>query len=401
MLKRWQISVIEKLDGWEDFVDAESSASKNKRLLLKMARDREPRPSFRNSLGGALSRYTLKCHACYDVDFDTQIRAIAPYWFSRYYMPFGEAKSFVHAIGLKTCNEWREYCKSKQIPSKIPTNPNRIYTEWMGWGDWLGTNAVAAQNMQYKSFEDARAFVRQLGLKGTEEWKIYARSGTKPNDIPKIPYCVYADEWESWSDWLGLNRAVKGKCLSFDTARAYVRSLKLKNVDEWKSWCKSENKPLGIPNCPEKVYKGKGWAGIKDWLGTVKSPKVKKEKIVFLSFGEAKLFVKSLGLTGESQWREYCKNGKPTNIPSAPSVVYKDEWVSWGDWLGTGKIRNADKEFLEYHAARKIIVGLGLRNQKQWFEYRTSGNKPDNIPSNPEKYYPEWSGLADWIGGTC
>jgi hypothetical protein len=45
--------------------------------------------------------------------------------------------------------------------------------EWKGCGDWLGTGTVAYANKEYKSFEDARAFVHKLQLKSSEEWIEY------------------------------------------------------------------------------------------------------------------------------------------------------------------------------------------------------------------------------------
>ena len=36
---------------------------------------------------------------------------------------------------------------------------------WAGIGDWLGTGRIANQNMIYLPFEEARAFVHSLGLR--------------------------------------------------------------------------------------------------------------------------------------------------------------------------------------------------------------------------------------------
>ena len=53
----------------------------------------------------------------------------------------------------------------------------------------------------------------------------------------------------------------------FDAARAYVRSLHLTGSKAWEEWCTSGAKPNDIPFSPQRTYKGKGWAGIGDWLG--------------------------------------------------------------------------------------------------------------------------------------
>ena len=92
-------------------------------------------------------------------------------------------------LGLKSSNEWRDYCKSGKKPAEIPANPDRSYAEdgWAGWGDWLGTGTVATHQRQYRPFEEARAFVRSRGLKTQAGWREFYKSGKKPMDIPANP----------------------------------------------------------------------------------------------------------------------------------------------------------------------------------------------------------------------
>jgi hypothetical protein len=64
---------------------------------------------------------------------------------------------------------------------------------------------------QYQPFENARAFVRRLGLKSEEEWRAYKKSGNKPADIPAKPDHVYSKQdlqpgWSGWRDWLGTEK---------------------------------------------------------------------------------------------------------------------------------------------------------------------------------------------------
>ena len=42
---------------------------------------------------------------------------------------------------------------------------------------------------------------------------------------------------------------------------------------------------------------------------------------------------------------------------------------------------------LKENDARKFVRSLGIKNQKEWRDYCNSGNKPDNIPTNPWEYY--------------
>jgi hypothetical protein len=56
------------------------------------------------------------------------------------YRPFREAREFVHKLGLRSVEEWKEYCKSGKKPDDIPVGANERYKkEWKGWGEWLGT----------------------------------------------------------------------------------------------------------------------------------------------------------------------------------------------------------------------------------------------------------------------
>lgn len=55
-----------------------------------------------------------------------------------------------------------------------------------------------------------------------------------------------------------------------------------------------------------------------------------------MSYEDARVFVHSLELESENQWREFKRLGvKPENIPSKPEKVYKDKgWIGFRDWLG-------------------------------------------------------------------
>jgi hypothetical protein len=185
---------------------------------------------------------------------------------------------------------------------------------------------------------------------------------------------------------------MKKEYLSFEEARNFVRSLNLKSQSEWFEYCKSDNKPDNIPSNPNRTYIG--WVNWGDWLGTFTIAPQNKD---FLPFEEARIFARNLNLKTWDEWQKYCKSGiKPENIPSNP-YIYK-EWISWGDWLGTFNTRK--KEFLSFKKAKKIVIKLNLNSQKEWKKYCKSGNKSENIPSNPYKIYKDmgWINWGDWLG---
>ena len=242
---------------------------------------------------------------------------------------------------------------------------------------------------KFRSFTDVRKFVLTLNLKSNPEWRKYCQSGNKPNNIPTNPEKIYKKEWKNWGYFLGTGTiAPKDKQFrSFKDARKFVQKLKLKNYKEWQEYCQSGNKPNNIPKTPHSTYK-KEWKGSGDWVGTgTIAPKDRQ----FRSFEEARKFVQKLNLKSNTEWKKYYKSGnKPDDIPSAPERTYKKEWKGLGDWLGTGTIAPQNRKFRSYEEAKKFLHKLGLKGTKDWEEYCKSGNKPNDIPSNPWIVYKEW-----------
>jgi superfamily II DNA or RNA helicase len=176
-------------------------------------------------------------------------------------------------------------------------------------------------------FAEARACVRSAGLKSRAQWHEWQKA---QRHIPSTPRGVYKAEWVSWGDWLGTGRTRIKKFRPFKKARAYVRSIRLKDAEEWRKWSKAE-RPTDIPSAPHTVYKGE-WESWGDWLGTGNTS-VKK----FLPFRKARAYVRSIKLSCQKEWREWAKTCRPDNIPSNAQRMYKDEWVNWADWLGKAK----------------------------------------------------------------
>jgi hypothetical protein len=207
-------------------------------------------------------------------------------------------------------------------------------------GDWLGTGTIASQLRKYRPFDEARAFVHALGLKGITEWLDYCKSGKKPADIPTDPRQTYRSSWAGYGDWLGTGRIPNQlrQYRPFKEARAFVHALGLKNGAEWREYSKSGKRPVYIPSAPHVVYAATGWAGLGDWLGTGTVANSLRE---FRSFEEARAFVHRLRLKSDAEWRAYCKSGnKPEDIPNSPGWVYAQTgWAGTRDWLGKNKAR--------------------------------------------------------------
>src|SRR5687767_8980826 len=165
----------------------------------------------------------------------------------------------------------------------------------------------------WRPFKEARSFAHNLKYKNKTQWAIWAKSHVRPDDIPATPNEVYINKgWNGWGDWLG-TRNRRGGFRAFQEARIFVHNLRLGNVDGWTKWAKSDSRPDDIPVDPSKVYKNKGWAGWRDWLGE-KSP---RKIIEFRPFLEARKFARALGFKNGNEWKQWSKtSNRPKDIPS-------------------------------------------------------------------------------------
>ena len=78
---------------------------------------------------------------------------------------------------------------------------------WKDWSDWLGAGNIATKNKTFLPFEEARDFVHKLNLKSSIYWIEYRKSDKKPNNIPSNPNVVYKNNgWKGMPDFLGYEK---------------------------------------------------------------------------------------------------------------------------------------------------------------------------------------------------
>ena len=51
-------------------------------------------------------------------------------------------------------------------------------------------------------------------------------------------------------------------------------------------------------------------------------------------------------------------DARPSDIPAYPDEVYKDEWTSWGDFLGTGVISVLHRTYTGHLKKPKFLLEL-------------------------------------------
>jgi len=304
------------------------------------------------------------------------------------WLPFEEAREFSRQLGLNSQSQWIEHCKGPKRNPLIPQDPRAVYNnQWKGYGDWLGTGRIAYKDIQWISFSKSREIITKYGLESNRDWRNFTKSSDFPSEVPKSPEKVYKEEWQGWGHFLGH----KSRFLPFAEARAFIQFRNFKNYGEFLDYAKSSNFPNNIPKVPRQTYKNEGWISFKDWIGKG-----------FLSFPDARKFVRSLGLSNGLQWTEYINSGKkPANIPSNPRNVYSSEWLSLSDWLGpNARPKAINDRYFSFEEARAISRNTGILSQKEWLSYVKINGLPKGLPKDPYRVYSKngWKDWRDWGG---
>ena len=304
-----------------------------------------------------------------------------------------------------------EYFKEKNESNRIGEERNEQFN-FSVLSDYLDEQVFTKEleirlwdklaKLNWMPFEEAREYIHKLNLQSSGSFKSLAKKGGILPNIPHRPDYIYKNSgWINWGDWLGTFYIADQHKIyrEFREARLFVRSLKINNRPEWSEYCKSGNKPDDIPSSPERTYKNKGWNGLGDWLGT---GRIAPQKMSYRPYKEASKFVQRLKLKSGKEWRSYCKlEKKPEDVPADPRNVYKHKgWTTMGDWLGTDKVADQNRIFSDFKDARKFVRSLNLNTLKDWQEYKRKGNRPKNIPGNPNRTYRNkgWKSWGDWLG---
>lgn len=123
-------------------------------------------------------------------------------------LEFHEARELVRNEKISSVGQYHKWWLLN-TPAKIPKRPDRAYKhEWISWNDFLGSNnPFPCIKRSFRPFVSARSFVHTLTLNNKSEWFEYIRTGRKPDDIPARPDLIYRNDWFTWKDFLGADKA--------------------------------------------------------------------------------------------------------------------------------------------------------------------------------------------------
>ena len=259
-------------------------------------------------------------------------------------------------------------------------------------------NQVQTSSHRWMSFEAAKDFIKKQGLTSQGQFEQWSKSGERPGDFPSAPYRIYKEEWTGWGDFLGTGNIAyrKKEFMSFEEAKTFIRNEGIQTSEEFQEWKRAGKRPEDFPSNPQQTYKEE-WTGWGDFLGTGSISTRQKE---FMSFEEAKDFIKKKGLTSQGQFHQWSKSGeRPGDFPSIPHRIYEEEWTSWGDFLGTGNAPSGKKEWMGFEEAKTLIQKERFTLLAHFRKWSKSEKRPANFPSNPNiAYKDEWTNWNDFLG---
>lgn len=107
-------------------------------------------------------------------------------------------------------------------------------------------------------------------------------------------------------------------------------------------------------------------------------------------------------IKSKTEWYRYTKSKEFSELmPKDPVQYFKSEWISWGDFLGTGRIQdNKTINYISYESAKVWLIdnNIDIKSVKNW---KLNLDKiPSFIPKRPDRYYKNrnWVSWPDFLG---
>lgn len=122
-----------------------------------------------------------------------------------------------------------------------------------------------------------------------------------------------------------------------------------------------------------------------------------------ITYNDCKNYIKdNYHINSRADWFKTV-NLIPENIPICPREVYLNRgWISWGDFLGTGRVQDNEiiKNYISYDDAKKwILINLDVKNLVEWKKLYKENKIPYFIPNRAERFYKKrgWISWSDFL----
>jgi hypothetical protein len=261
------------------------------------------------------------------------------------------------------------------------------------------TNAVQKvfegkeMSMLYPTYEEASAAVKMLNVRSGNEYMRLKRYKEDPR-LPSNPEVKYGDSFVSWGDFLGTgnisNTEISKKFYStYKEACTAARRLGFKSESEYTDG--GYRKDSRLPSSPYRLY-GDDFISWGDYLGTDSITTKERGNQLYQTYGEASAAAKRLKILTEPEYaRRYAED---IRLPAQPDNKYGDDFIGWGDFLGTGNISNIEKSkkfYDTYEEASAAAKELGIRS---FDDYQVRHKEDPRLPPGPSRRYK--SAFINW-----
>ena len=286
---------------------------------------------------------------------------------------------------------------------------------------------VLLMDVDYLSFSDARAAIRQLGIGSAVKYYEWARRHGETYRVPVRPDAHYGSKWRGWSNFLGkTNQAsrqrkrLRSEFLPYQLAKEILCDVGVQSVTDYVRRLKSGQLPKSLPATPHQFYKNDGWTNYDDFFGRAERTACKLKKDDWYSFDEARAFIQRQPIQSKAVYRQWIKSGKwrkklddqvggigaGRRLPVAPEIVYAGSgWAGWRDFFGKPTRSAAElAKYPSFEQALDRVMAMKFLARKGYYDW-VSGpfNSPGRdglvMPKDPEFTYSDfWMGWRFFLG---
>ncbi len=300
---------------------------------------------------------------------------------------FEDAKRFVHQLGLKTQKEWNEYCRSGNKPDNIPSSPDRSYKN----KGWKGFGDWSGTTVKRPTYNEYKEWLQSIGVKSEKEFRKIPKSKF-PKDYPKGPEGYYKRRgtWQGWSDLFGKKSRFLKVPPTIEEYKKWLQSISVKSEKELKKIPKSKF-PKDYPKDPAGHYKREGtWQGWSDLFG-------KKSRFlkVLPTIEEYKKWLQSMDIKSQKEFRKIPKSKFPKDYPKDPYYSYKKQgtWQGWSDLSGTKSFFIKDPP--TYEEYKKWLQSMDIKSQDE-LRNLSKSKLPKGYPKEPYYHYKKQGTWKSW-----
>lgn len=328
----------------------------------------------------------------------------------RDYWPYNKASEWAISCGIRDTRDWNMACKQGLVPFEIPSNPWLIYPEWISMPVFLGQNERRGRKRQWRTYVEAREWVRSAGIMNKADWEDLLGKDRIPSDIPTNPNVVYAGKgWTNWQEFLGL--AVRGGASLTEDVLAY----ELSHFLEVDPTIRSISLPGGrrkrvdivVPALNLLVeYDGWHWHRKLEEKDRIETEQLQAVGWFVLRIRELPLHpLGSLDILVDPSWTLFKKSLLLLRHLLNNGFIDKGSTTDIDDYEASDTLFAASSNlanvasWASLEEARTWVHEQGITSESQWRKIRRAGGLPRNIPSNPNTVYAvRWHSWGDFFG---